>query len=88
MPDLNAKTHWIRTRKLMLLMLAFWFLFSVVLHILVGRLNKITIPYLDLPLGSFMGAQGVLIVFAIGLFWFVRRQDRIDRDHFADGGRA
>ncbi len=82
MPDLNAHTHWIRTRKLMLLMLALWFLFSIVLHLSVGPLNRIIIPYLDLPLGSFMSTHGVFIVFVIGLFWFVRHQDRIDRDHF------
>ncbi len=81
MPDLNARTHWIRTRKLMLLTLALWLLFSVVLHLSVRPLNRIIVPYLDLPLGSFMSTHGVFIVFVIGLFWFVRRQDRIDRDH-------
>ena len=82
MPDLNARTHWIRTRKLMLLMLALWLLFSIVLPLSVGPLNGIIIPYLDLPLGSFMSTHGAFIVFVIGLFWFARRQDRIDRDHF------
>jgi putative solute:sodium symporter small subunit len=82
MPDLNARTHWIRTRKLMLLMLALWLLFSIVLPLSVGPLNRIIIPYLDLPLGSFMSTHGAFIVFVIGLFWFARRQDRIDRDHF------
>ncbi len=51
MPDSNARTYWIRTRKLMLLMLVLWFLFSIIPCILLGPLNKITIPYLDLPLG-------------------------------------
>ena len=82
MPDLNARTHWIRTRKLMLLMLALWLLFAIVLPLSVGPLNRIIIPYLDLPLGSFMSTHGAFIVFVIGLFWFARRQDRIDRDHF------
>jgi putative solute:sodium symporter small subunit len=82
MQDLNARTHWIRTRKLMLLMLALWLLFSIVLPLSVGPLNRIIIPYLDLPLGSFMSTHGAFIVFVIGLFWFARRQDRIDRDHF------
>ena len=72
----------------MLLMLGFWLLFSIVLHGSVGHLNKITIPYLDLQLGSFMNAYGALIVFVVALFWFVRRQDRIDRDHFVGGGGA
>ena len=88
MPDLNARTHWIRTRKLMLLMLALWLLFAIVLPLSVGPLNRIIVPYLDLPLGSFMSTHGVFIVFVIGLFWFVRRQDRIDRDHFVGGEGA
>ena len=88
MPDLNARTHWIRTRKLMLLMLALWLLFAIALPLSVGPLNRIIVPYLDLPLGSFMSTHGVLIVFVIGLFWFARRQDRIDRDHFVGGEGA
>jgi putative solute:sodium symporter small subunit len=58
MPDSNAQSHWIRTKQLMLLMLALWLLFSVVVHLFVVPLNRIIIPYLDLPLGFFMAAQG------------------------------
>src|SRR5712691_262026 len=65
MPDLNARTHWIRTRKLMLLTLALWLLFSIVLHLSVRPLNRIIVPYLDLPLGSFMSTHGVFIVVAV-----------------------
>ena len=86
MPDPNARSHWIRTRKLMLVMLGLWLLFSVVIPLLVAPLNRLTLPYLDLPLGFFMSAQGALIAYVIMLFWFARRQDRIDRDHFIDGG--
>ena len=100
MPDRNAQSHWIRTKQLMLLMLALWLLFSVVVHLFVVPLNQIIIPYLDsddslsskglkqldLPLGFFMAAQGALITFVIMLFVFARRQDRIDRDHFIDRG--
>ncbi len=86
MPDSNAQSHWIRTKQLMLLMLALWLLFSVVVHLFVVPLNQIIIPYLDLPLGFFMAAQGALITFVIMLFVFARRQDRIDRDHFVDRG--
>jgi putative solute:sodium symporter small subunit len=45
-------------------------------------LNRVTIPFLDLPLGLFLTTQGTLIVFMLMLLWFARRQDRIDRDHF------
>lgn len=70
----------------MLLMLALWLLFAVVVHLFIVPLNQIIIPYLDLPLGFFMAAQGALITFVIMLFVFARRQDRIDRDRFIDRG--
>jgi putative solute:sodium symporter small subunit len=86
MSDRNARSHWIRTKQLMLLMLALWLLFAVVVHLFIVPLNQIIIPYLDLPLGFFMAAQGALITFVIMLFVFARRQDRIDRDRFIDRG--
>jgi putative solute:sodium symporter small subunit len=66
--DPNIQSHRRRTRSLMLVI----------------PLNRFAIPYLDLPLGFFMGAQGALIAFVLMTFWFAGRQDRIDRDHFVD----
>jgi putative solute:sodium symporter small subunit len=86
MSDLNAPSHWIRTKQLMLLMLALWLLFSIVVHLFIVPLNQIIIPYLDLPLGFFMAAQGALITFVIMLFVFARRQEGIDRDRTLDRG--
>jgi putative solute:sodium symporter small subunit len=85
-PDMNARSHWVGPKQLMLLMLALWLLFSVVVHMFVVPLNQIIIPYLGLPLGFFMAAQGALITFVIMLFVFAQRQDRIERDHFIDRG--
>jgi putative solute:sodium symporter small subunit len=68
----------------MLVMLALWFLFSIAVQVFVTPLNLWTIPFLDLSLGFFMTAHGAVIAFVIMAFWFVRRQDRIDRDHFLD----
>jgi putative solute:sodium symporter small subunit len=86
MPDMNDQSHWVGSKQLMLLMLALWLLFSVVVHVFIVPLNQIIIPYLDLPLGFFMAAQGALITFVVMLFVFARRQERIDRDHFIDRG--
>jgi putative solute:sodium symporter small subunit len=82
MPDPNAETYWRRTHRLMLVTLGLWFVLAAVLPLFVVPFNRITIPYLDLPLGFFLAAQGALIALVIVLFWFARRQDRIDRDHF------
>ena len=86
MSDRNAQSQWLRTKQLMLVMLALWLLFSVVVHLFIVPLNQIIIPYLDLPLGFFMAAQGALITFVIMLFVFARRQERIDRGRFIDRG--
>ena len=82
MPDPNAETYWYRTCRLMLALLGLWFVFAIMVPIFVVPLNRVTIPLLDLPLGFFLTTQGTLIVFTLMLFWFARRQDRIDRDHF------
>jgi putative solute:sodium symporter small subunit len=87
MPDPNALSHWLRTKKLMLAMLGLGTAFSICVPMLVVPLNKFSIPYLDLPLGFFMTTQGALIAFVLMLHVFARRQDRIDRDHFSAGGR-
>jgi putative solute:sodium symporter small subunit len=84
MPDPNLQSHRRRTKNLMLVMLGLWVCFFVVVPLFMVPLNRLSIPYLDLPLGFFMGAQGALIAFVLLTFWFAKRQDRIDRDHFVD----
>jgi putative solute:sodium symporter small subunit len=84
--DPNLQSYWIRTRKLMLVMMGLWALFSVVIPLLVTPLNQFTLPYLDLPFGFFVSSQGALVAFILMLLWFARRQDRIDHDHFVGGG--
>ena len=86
MPDRNSQSLWIGTKQLMLLILALWLLFSIVVHLFVVPLNQIIIPYLDVPLGVFMAAQGALIAFVVTVFVFSRRQGRIDHDTSDDGG--
>jgi putative solute:sodium symporter small subunit len=81
MAETNEEVHWRRTRNLMWVTLALWFIFGFLIHMFVVPLNKITIPVLGFPLGFYMAAQGSLIAFVLILFWFAWRQDRIDRDH-------
>jgi len=70
----------------MLIILALWLLFAIAVHLFVVPLNRIIIPYFDLPLGFFMAAQGALIAFVIMAFVFSRQQEPVDRDRFIDGG--
>ena len=72
----------------MFLALALWLTLSFVLPVSVGALDRVTLAIIDLPLGTVLSTHGVLLLLVIGAFWFARRQDRIDRDHFVDGGGA
>jgi len=86
MTDRNARFQRIGTKELMLIILALWLLFAIAVHLFVVPLNRIIIPYFDLPLGFFMAAQGALIAFVIMAFVFSRQQEPVDRDRFIDGG--
>ena len=71
-------THWPRTRNLMWVTLAIWFVFSFLVHWFADSLNAMS--FLGFPLGFYMAAQGSLVVFVVLIFWFARAQDRIDRE--------
>jgi putative solute:sodium symporter small subunit len=58
--------------------LVIWALFSFVIHLFAPSLNAIHI--LGFPLGFYFAAQGSLIVFVVLIFWFARKQDRIDEE--------
>jgi len=70
--------HWERTRRLMIIHLTIWFIFSYVVHWFAPQLNKIS--FIDFPLGFYMAAQGSLIVFVVQLFIFAKQQEKIDRE--------
>ena len=70
--------HWQRTKRLMFLHLAIWFIFSFVVHWFAADLNKFS--FMHFPLGFYFAAQGSLVVFVVQLFVFVWQQDKIDRD--------
>jgi putative solute:sodium symporter small subunit len=76
-PRIGAE-HWRKTSGLMVTMLIIWLVFSFGVHIFAPSLN--TIRVLGFPIGFYMAAQGSLIVFVVGLFWFAWRQNRIDEE--------
>lgn len=82
MTDANLDTYRRRRRRLMALTLVLWALLALALPMLVVPLNRLSIPFLDLPLGFLMATQGGLIALVILLCAFARRAERIDRDHF------
>lgn len=70
--------YWGKTRTLMLMILAAWFVFSFLVHYFAPQLNNVRI--LGFPLGYYMAAQGSLIAFVVMCIWNAKRQDKIDRE--------
>jgi putative solute:sodium symporter small subunit len=70
--------HWQRTKRLMIIHLVIWFIFSFVIHWFGSSLNNTS--FMHFPLGYYMAAQGSLIVFVVQLFLFSKQQDKIDRE--------
>ncbi len=74
--DAQKNMHWRRTRRLTLITLAVWFIFSFVVHWFGAALNAIS--FMGFPLGFYMAAQGSPIIFVVLIIWSVRRQEKID----------
>lgn len=70
--------YWEKTRGLMLVILALWFVFSFVIHFWAPQLNQIRI--IGFPLGYYMAAQGSLIAFVLMCVWNAKAQDKIDHE--------
>ena len=72
----NRVEHWRRTRKLMIVHMVIWFVFSYLVHWFATDLNKST--FLSFPLGFYFAAQGSLIACVVQLFVFSWQQHKID----------
>jgi putative solute:sodium symporter small subunit len=63
---------WARAKKLLLVMLAAWLSYFLLINWFVHSLNKIAVPVIGIPLGTYLAVQGAAIVFAVVLFRFAR----------------
>ncbi len=70
--------HWARTKRLMIITLTIWFIFSFAVHWIADSLNAFS--FMGFPLGYYMAAQGAEVIFVILIFWFVRAQQKIDQE--------
>ena len=61
-----------RMKKLLLVMLGLWMTYFLLVNWFVHSLNKIAIPVLEIPLGTYLAVQGTAIVFGVALFRFAR----------------
>jgi putative solute:sodium symporter small subunit len=58
--------------------MAIWFVAGFGVHLFARAINPIHV--LGFPLGFYMAAQGSLVIFVSGLFWFAKRQNEIDEE--------
>ena len=81
----NKERHWEKTKGLMMLTLAIWFIFSIVIFMFGESLNNGS--FLGYPLAYYMCAQGSIVIFVVLIFWFANRQEKIDEEFgFAEKG--
>jgi putative solute:sodium symporter small subunit len=66
---------WARAKKLLLVMLGLWLSYFLLVNWFVHSLNRIAVPVIGMPLGTFLAVQGAAIVFAVALFRFARSAD-------------
>jgi len=59
-------------RRVMLAMLSAWFGYFLVISMWARALNKVTVPFLDVPLGIFLVAQGTAVIFCAALVLLVK----------------
>jgi len=74
----NKEKHWDKTKSLMIITLAIWFVFGYVIFMFGSSLNEGS--FLGYPLAYYMCAQGSIIAFVILIFWFANRQEKIDEE--------
>jgi putative solute:sodium symporter small subunit len=70
--DAQNSPTWARARKLLGVMLGLWVAYFLLVNWFVHSLNKIAVPVVGIPLGTYLAVQGAAIVFAVALFRFAR----------------
>ncbi len=78
-----GRRYWKKTSRLMWGVLFCWLCLGFVVPLFAGNLNALVI--FGFPLGYLLTAQGSLIGFIVLIFWYAKRQTRIDEDfHVAE----
>ena len=71
--------HWEKTRGLLMVTLAIWFVFSIGIFLFGAEMESIGGPF-GYPLTYWFTCQGSLGIFVILIFWFANRQEKIDEE--------
>jgi len=73
--DAQNSQLWARTKRLLLVLLGVWLTYFLLVNWFVHSLNKIPVPVIGIPLGTYLAVQGAAIVLAVALFRFARSTD-------------
>jgi len=81
-PAADRTAYWRANLRTVAVLLAVWFLASYGCGILfVDALNRVRIPGTGFRLGFWFAQQGSIYVFVALIFVYVRRMNRLDREH-------
>ena len=72
--------HWEKTRALLFVTLAIWFVFSIGIFFFGAEMQASSFKPFGYPLSYYMSCQGSLLSFVILIFWFAGRQEKIDEE--------
>ena len=72
----KQEQHWEKTRNLLFITLAIWFVFSIGIFLFGAEMKEVTGPF-GYPLTYWFTCQGSLGIFVILIFWFANRQEII-----------
>ena len=75
----RAAAYWRENQRLIVILLAIWFVVSYLPVFFVEQLNTIVIA--GFPLGYYMGSQGSLIVFVIEIFYYAYAMRALDKKY-------
>jgi len=76
MHDIEQRLGLRQLKRGMLAMLAGWLAYFIVINMWVRALNKVTVPFLDMPLGIFLVAQGTAVIFVAAVVLLTRASGR------------
>jgi len=69
----DRKAYWRKTRRLTISLFILWVLATFVMNWFARELNELL--FFGFPMGFYMGAQGVLFIYLV-IIWFYNRQMR------------
>jgi putative solute:sodium symporter small subunit len=73
---LEAKDHvdWSGIRNPLFVLLGLWIVFFLIIHGFIHALNRLTVPIVGLPFGSYLAAQGSLVVLVVLLYLLAKKR--------------